>query len=59
MDCPYTLSPLPEATLDMPAAVIAKTTADTLSCTLLIGKIRLMGNTSLTLYSFPLIQAPL
>ena len=43
----------------IPEAVISKTPADTPSHTLLLGKIRVMGNTSLTLYSFPLIQAPL
>ena len=51
--------PLPEAILAMPVAVIAKTPANTPYLTSLLGRIGLMLNTYLTLYSFPLIQAPL
>ena len=40
-------------------AMIANTPSDMTYHTLLLGKIRVTGNTSLTLYIFPLIQAPL
>ena len=53
------LTPLLEATLDMPAARIVKTLDNTLSLISLLGKIRVMGNTSFDSYSFTLIQAAL
>ena len=57
--CTDPLPPLPEGTLDILVALITKTSADTPFHTSLLSKIRVMGNTSLTIYFFPLIQYPL
>ena len=56
---PLPFPPVLEAILAIPASGRAKTPVDTPSPTLLLGKIRMIGNTSPTLYSFPLIQVNL
>ena len=56
---PAPMSPVLEAIIAIATALIAKTLSNTKSHTLLLGKIRVMGNTYLTLYSFPLIQVNL